>query len=174
MLGQHLYLGERKQEGSRRYKEEKVRELRGEQRCFMEAKEEWSLQGFQWHTLNYKWKQSRMNYFQNLFFQMFRTLKITEHPVLQSETKLRTTQKNTGFGTSWWPLKSNFSAMMMSGARRWESNNWAGSRGTNYRFLSSLKKIYWVVWKWLDRQKREWLLKRVWGERDFYFLACLY
>ena len=33
MLGQCLYLGERKQEGSRRYKAEKVRELRGEQRC---------------------------------------------------------------------------------------------------------------------------------------------
>ena len=96
MLGQHLYLGERKQEGSRRYKEEKFRELRREQRCFTEAKEEWSLQGFQWHTLTYKWKQTRMNYFQNLFFQMFRTLKITEHPVLQGETTLRTMQKATG------------------------------------------------------------------------------
>lgn len=87
-------------------------------KMFMEVKEEWSLQGFWWHILAYKWKRTRMNYFWNLFFQMFRTLKITQHPFIQDETKLKTMQKATGFGTSWWLLESNFSTMMMSEARQ--------------------------------------------------------
>lgn len=51
--------------------------------------------------LGLQMKANQNELFSKFIFQMFRTLKITEHPVLQGETKLGTMQKATGFGTSW-------------------------------------------------------------------------
>ena len=83
-------------------------------------------------------------------------------------------QKATGFGTSWWPLESNFSTLMMSGARRWGKNNWPGSRGMDYRFLSSLKKNLLGGLAVTEQKEKRMIAWKGNGEKEIFIFLLIY